>query len=211
MGHPDEQLMNTHIDTVIDTVIFDVGWVMVHLDFQPLLGYLGQNAQRYSIKEIVAAIDLEAHERGEFSGAALIDRLHGLTPTADREQIKRHWLDMFQPIAPMFDLARDLGLRYRVHLLSNVGDLHWAHLNAQYDLRGMVHDALPSFQAGVMKPDAEIYRLAEERFALTPARTVFIDDLEPNIIAARQRGWHGIQHQSHAQTVLALRALGVEC
>lgn len=193
----------------IDTVIFDVGWVMVHLNFQPLLGYLGQNAQSYTIKEIVAAIDLEAHERGEIGAALLIDRLHDLTPTADREQIKRHWLDMFEPVAPMFDLARALVPRYRVHLLSNVGDLHWAHLNARYDLRGLVHDALPSFQAGVMKPDAEIYRLAEERFALTPARTVFIDDLEPNVQAARQRGWHAIQHQSPEQTVLGLRELGL--
>lgn len=199
------------MNTLIDTVIFDVGWVLVHLDFQPLLGSLAKNSQQYTIKEIVAAIDLEAHERGEFSGSTLIDRLHALTPAADRAQIKRGWLDMFKPVMPMFDLARALSDRYRVHLLSNVGDLHWAHLNAQYDLRGLVDDALPSFQAGVMKPNAEIYRLAEERFELVPARTVFIDDLEPNILAARQRGWHAIRHQSPAQTVLSLRELGVDC
>jgi epoxide hydrolase-like predicted phosphatase len=199
------------MNTTIDTVIFDVGWVLVHLDFKALLECLGQDAQPYTIKEIVAAIDLEAHERGEIGAALLVDRLHGLAPTMEREQLKRHWLDMFRPDVSMFELARTLGARYRVHLLSNVGDLHWAHLNAQYDLRRLVHDALPSFQAGVMKPDAEIYRLAEERFELTPARTVFIDDLESNIMAARQRGWHGIRHQSHQQTVIELRELGVEC
>jgi epoxide hydrolase-like predicted phosphatase len=199
------------MNTTIDTVIFDVGWVLVQLDFKALLECLGQNTQPYSIKEIVAAIDLEAHERGDVSGALLVDRLHGLMPTVEREQLKRHWLDMFQPDASMFELARKLSTHYRVHLLSNVGDLHWAHLNAKYDLRRLVHDALPSFQAGVMKPDAEIYRLAEERFELTPARTVFIDDLEPNVMAARQRGWHAIQHQSHQQTVIELRKLGVTC
>lgn len=197
--------------TTIDTVILDVGWVLVELDYQPLLGCLAQNAQQYSMKEVVAAIDLEAHERGEFSGGALIDRLHGLTPGVDRMQIKRGWLDMFQPVEAMFDLVRRLGDRYRVHLLSNVGDLHWAHLNAKYDLRRLVDDALPSFQAGVMKPHAEIYRLAEERFELDPERTVFIDDLEPNVMAAELRGWHAIQHESPQKTIQSLRELGVEC
>lgn len=195
----------------IDTVIFDVGWVLVHLDFQPLLGNFRHSAPHYTIKEVAAAIDLEAHERGEIAGAALLDRLHGLTPEADRDLVKHGWLNMFQPVEPMFDLARSLGDRYRVHLLSNVGDLHWAHLNAQYDLCGLVDDALPSFQAGVMKPHAEIYRIAEERFELVPQRTVFIDDLEPNVQAARQRGWHAIQHRSPEETIQSLRKLGVDC
>ncbi len=204
------------VNTQIDTVIFDVGWVLVELDFRPLLGCLTEySAQlphhQYSMKEVIAAIDLEAHERGEFGGAALIDRLHGLTPAADRMQVKRGWLDMFTPVDAMFDLARTLGDRYRVHLLSNVGDLHWAHLNAKFDLRGLVDDVLPSFQAGVMKPNAEIYRLAEERFELDPERTVFIDDLESNVMAAQLRGWHAIQHLSPDETIASLRELGVEC
>lgn len=197
--------------TNIETVVFDVGWVLVELDFTALLTCLAHNQQNYTMKEVIAAIDLEAHERGEFNGAELIDRLHGLTPGADRMQVKRGWLDMFSPVQPMFDLARALSHRYQVHLLSNVGDLHWAHLNNTYDLRALAHDVLPSFQAGVMKPDAEIYRLAEERFQLTPARTVFIDDLPPNVDAARRRGWHAVQHVSPVKTLQALRDLGVEC
>lgn len=195
--------------TGIDTVIFDVGWVLVELDFKPLLSCLAQNAQQYKMQEVIAAIDLEAHERGEFDGAELVDRLHGLTPGVERMQVKRGWLDMFTPVRPMFDLARALSARYHVHLLSNVGDLHWAHLNNTFDLRALAHDVLPSFQAGVMKPDEEIYRLAEERFRLSPARTVFIDDLPPNVHTARRRGWHAIQHVSPAQTIQSLRDLGV--
>lgn len=196
--------------TQIDTVIFDVGWVLVQLDFKPLLECLSQNHQQYNIKEVIAAIDLEAHERGEFGGAGLIDRLHSLTPSVDRMQVKRGWLDMFTPVDEMFDLARSLGDQYRVHLLSNVGDLHWAHLNAKFNLRGMVDDALPSYQVGVMKPHAEIYRLAEERFELEPDRTVFIDDLESNVMAAQLRGWHAVHHESPQKTVAALRELGVQ-
>lgn len=197
--------------TQIDTVVFDVGWVLVELDFEPLLSCLACDERRFTIKEVIAAIDLEAHERGEMSSATLIDRLHGLVPGLDQMRVKRGWLDMFKPVQAMFELARQLSGRYRVHLLSNVGDLHWAHLNAQYDLRALAHDVLPSFEAGVMKPNAEIYRLAEQRFQLQPCCTVFIDDLEANVLAARQRSWHAIQHVSPTQTMQSLRDLGVAC
>jgi len=71
------------------------------------------------------------------------------------------------------------------------------------------HGALPSFLAGVMKPDAAIYEQAERRFALEPAATVFIDDRPENIASARERGWQGVVHRDPASTVAALAALGV--
>jgi len=92
----------------IDTVVFDVGWVLVHLDFAPLLTYLGTTGQCYTMPEVIAAINLEAHERGELSSARLIDNLLSLTPTLDRVRLKRCWLDMFSPVAAMFILARQL-------------------------------------------------------------------------------------------------------
>ena len=201
--------MNENKPGAIDTVVFDVGWVLVQLDFAPLLTYLGTTGQCYTMPEVIAAINLEAHERGELSSARLIDNLLSLTPTLDRVRLKRCWLDMFSPVAAMFILARQLSATYRVHLLSNVGALHWAHLNQLYDLRALGHGALTSFEAGVMKPDQAIYQLAEHRFALDPARTVFIDDLQSNVRAARSRGWHAIHHVDPESTIAALRELGV--
>ena len=205
------QLSGQLSNQVIDTVIFDVGRVLVALDFKLILGCLAQSKQAYTMPEVIAAIDLEAHERGEFPGEVLLDRLHGLSPGVERQAVYEGWLGMFEPVHEMFALARQLKQRYRVYLLSNVGDLHWAHLNEQYDLIGAVHDVLPSFQAGVIKPDEKIYELAEQQFNLTAQRTVFIDDLLPNVNTARQRGWHSIQHHTPQQTIQSLRELGVEC
>ena len=85
-----------------------------------------------------------------------------------------------------------------MYLLSNIGDLHWAHLSREYRLHALGHGALPSYLAGVMKPHAGIYAEAERRFALTPQHTVFIDDRADNIAAACARGWHGIVHADYA-------------
>jgi HAD superfamily hydrolase (TIGR01509 family) len=98
-----------------------------------------------------------------------------------------------------------------VFLLSNIGDLHWAHLAREYRLHALGHGALPSYVAGVMKPHAGIYAQAERRFTLEPAATVFIDDRADNVAAARARGWNGIVHQDHAGTLAGLRALAVSC
>jgi HAD superfamily hydrolase (TIGR01509 family) len=111
----------------------------------------------------------------------------------------------------MVELAHRLGERYRVYLLSNIGDLHWVHLSCEYRLHALGHGALPSYLAGVMKPHAGIYAQAEKRFALTPQHTVFIDDRPDNITAACTRGWHGIVHTDYPRTLAALRALAVRC
>jgi FMN phosphatase YigB (HAD superfamily) len=47
-------------------------------------------------------------------------------------------------------------------------------------------------------------------FALAPARTVFIDDLLPNVDTALQRGWQAIHHLGSDSTIERLRELGIE-
>ena len=103
----------------------------------------------------------------------------------DLEAAHSSWVDMFELQPAMVDLARRLSDRYRVYLLSNIGDLHWTHLSREYELHRIGHGALPSFLAGVMKPHDGIYVEAERRFSLTPAETVFVDDRAENIVAAR--------------------------
>jgi 2-haloacid dehalogenase len=118
---------------------------------------------------------------------------------------------MFELQPRMVDLAHRLSDRYRVYLLSNIGDLHWAHVSREYRLHHIGHGALLSYLAGVMKPHEGIYIEAERRFALEPSRTVFIDDRAENIAAAKARGWHGIVHSGYDTTLAELRALSVEC
>jgi HAD superfamily hydrolase (TIGR01509 family) len=97
-----------------------------------------------------------------------------------------------------------------VYLLSNIGDLHWAHISREYRIHHIGHGALLSYLAGVMKPHEGIYVEAERRFALEPAATVFIDDRAENIVAAKARGWYGIVHSGYDTTLAELRALAVE-
>ena len=63
----------------------------------------------------------------------------------DPAELRTQWLSMFERWDEMFELASGLMTDYRVYLLSNIGDLHWAHLDALYGLETMVHGACASF------------------------------------------------------------------
>ncbi len=60
---------------------------------------------------------------------------------------------------------------------------------------------------GMRKPEPEIYALTLERLGLPAAACVFVDDLEPNVVAAREAGMRGIVYRDTAQAIAELDAL----
>jgi len=196
---------------MIRNVVFDVGGVLVRLRYQPFIEYLvAAGIDMSDLPKWLEKVDLAAHERGEVSGEEMLRRIAAMARRPlDTNELRARWLDMFERWHEMCDLAAGLRDEYRVFLLSNIGDLHWEFLDREIGVSGIGHGALPSFRARACKPDPAIYRKAEELFGLEPARTVFIDDLMPNLDAARQRGWHVIHHLEPATTFGDLRLLGV--
>jgi 2-haloacid dehalogenase len=196
---------------MIRNVVFDVGGVLLRLRYQPFIEYLGRAGVDMSdLPAWLAEVDLAAHERGEITGDELLERVAAMARAPlDRRELQARWLDMFDRTHEMFELASGLMADYRVYLLSNVGDLHWRHLDAQYGLEDLVHGTLASFRVGAIKPSEAIYREAERRFELEPAATVFIDDLVPNVAGARTCGWQAIHHFDPVETRRQLRSLGL--
>lgn len=196
---------------MIRNIVFDVGGVLVRLRYQPFIDYLSAaGIDMTDLPAWLTKVDLSAHERGEMTGEQLLGRIAAMASRPlDPGELAARWLDMFDRAQEMLDLASGLMLSHRVYLLSNVGDLHWRHLNAEYGLEGVAHGVLTSFEAGAVKPQPEIYREAERRFAIDPSATVFIDDLPPNVAGAEACGWHAIHHRSPARTLERLRALGI--
>jgi 2-haloacid dehalogenase len=198
---------------LIRNVVFDVGQVFVRLDdrsFRGLLTEKGVDASDLNV--LLERVSFNDHETGKLHGIGLMERFAGLASMpVSAVDLHAKWIDMFELQPRMVDLAQRLSERYRVYLLSNVGDLHWAHLSREFRIHQIGHGALLSYLAGVMKPHEGIYVEAERRFALEPAATVFIDDRAENIVAAQARGWHGIVHSGYDTTLAELRALAVDC
>jgi len=198
---------------MIRNIVFDIGWVLVRFNYRPIIGLLeARGADVHDRDTVMQRIALAEHECGRVHGHGLLERIQAIArEPISLEEAHAHWVNMFELDAAMTELAQRLSERYRVYLLSNMGDLHWAHLSREFRLHAIGHGALPSFLAGVMKPHAAIYQEAERRFALEPAATVFVDDRADNVAAAGARGWAGIVHQDYDSTLAGLRRLGVAC
>lgn len=92
----------------------------------------------------------------------------------------------------------------RLYYLSNMPQPYARFLEKQHGFIRQFDGGVFSGDVQLVKPQPEIYELLEQRYALLPGRTVFIDDLEANVEAARARGWRGIVFNSPTQLLADL-------
>ncbi|WP_066372940.1 HAD family hydrolase [Herbidospora mongoliensis] len=142
-------------------------------------------------------------ERGEITALAFETALaaelrthDGVAPIA--EGLLTRMFAGFLPVEAMFEMlrrAREAG--YKTCLVSN----SWGN---EYDRTGWedAFDAVViSGEVGMRKPEPRIFAHAVGLVGLEPAECVFIDDIEANIVAARELGFTGILH-THADTTI---------
>ncbi len=77
-------------------------------------------------------------------------------------------------------------------IVSNMGDFVHEHMVRELGWLSRFDVLVWSYQLGIAKPDAAIYRYALERLGTQPAETLFIDDKEENVDAAIALGMKGI-------------------
>lgn len=191
----------------VKNIIFDFGNVLFDLDLPSIerhfRQYFGEKMEAASEKFRRDRV-FERYETGSLGTEEFADTLRFASdPPLSREQIVTAWNSIFigMPRA-RFDMLLDLRRRYKVFLLSNINDLHAAWIDA-YMLR---EHGIPDFQTRyfdavyyshlirLRKPDREIYEYVLADTGLVPEETVFFDDMEVNVEAARQVGIQGILH-----------------
>jgi HAD superfamily hydrolase (TIGR01509 family) len=194
---------------MVDNVVFDVGRVLIDLQYGAFFDLLqSRGASIASVEDFIDRADLHRYEHGEMSSAEFLERVNGLlSEPLPPAELAAAWNDLFSPIQEMLDLAALLKAHCGVYLLSNTSELHWEHLARTFAFDRICHDRLASYQVGAMKPDPEIFSAACQHFGLRPERTVFIDDLEKNVRGAQACGWYGVWHREIAATKAELQQL----
>ena len=147
--------------------------------------------------------DWAEFDRGGVEPAALAERIARRTglPLTEVQAVIAGVPDVLQPMSESLALLqrlRDGG--QRLHYLSNmpapyadVLESAHAHLFAHFD------GGLFSGRVRMIKPEREIFDHAAQQFGLEPAATLFIDDVAPNVAAARDAGWQALQFIDAAQ------------
>ncbi|MGR6923683.1 HAD family hydrolase [[Actinomadura] parvosata] len=152
---------------------------------------------------------VHALERGEIEGAAferdLAARLltvDGVPPVA--EGLLERMFAGFDRVEAMYDMLRDVrGHGVKTCLLSN----SWSNAYPRDDWDEIFDAVVISGEVGMRKPEPRIFEHALGRIGLAGEQCVFIDDIEANILAARELGIAGIHHRDAAGTIAELENL----
>lgn len=75
---------------------------------------------------------------------------------------------------------------------------------AHHGFEDITDDIVYSHEVGVAKPDPAVFALAGQRLGVRPHEVLFLDDVEDNVIAAREAGWHAVLH---GDTVMSIREM----
>jgi putative hydrolase of the HAD superfamily len=156
---------------------------------------------------------LYALERGEMSEVDFLDRVNdGLEPLlGHRPELHRFrevYFEALHPNEAMIELMRQLkaeGLRMAM-LTNNVREWEpvWRPMLPVDEIFETVVD---SGFVGVRKPEAPIYEMTIERLGVPAEACLFVDDLLPNIEAARALGMKAVHFRQNEQAIREIRAL----
>ncbi|QGJ69599.1 Haloacid dehalogenase-like hydrolase [Planctomycetales bacterium 10988] len=100
---------------------------------------------------------------------------------------------------------------YRLGLLSNTNELHWQWIcKHQYSLIPSVFEVcILSYEAGSIKPAAEIFHLASETAKVPPEDIFYIDDIAGHVEGAKAIGIDAVQYRNTPQLVEEIRKRGI--
>jgi putative hydrolase of the HAD superfamily len=116
-------------------------------------------------------------------------------PVATDSQIEDAWYSMILDIpTSRVKVVQELSKNYKVYLFSNTNQIHIERLHRAFkaehgiDFPSLFVKDFYSHEIHERKPDLSSYKKVIELSGINPEESIFIDDLEKNIVGAQQSG-----------------------
>lgn len=173
--------------------LFDLGNVLLDFDFDPAFRTLAKTGKTTpdQIRDYFVQSGLEVL----FDGGQITPRQfysetrRALKLAVSYERFTSIWNKIFTPDRKMVKLARTLGKKFRLVLLSNTNAMHAKHAETRYPaIMGTFDRRLYSFRERLRKPDHELYRRAVKACGVKPQEVFYIDDRADFTGAAAELG-----------------------
>ena len=180
----------------IQAVVFDVGKVLVRWERDlPFRRLIPDQAARAYFMDVVIPLEWHSqHDAGRGAEAMIAERSAEFPAHA---QLIRAWLTQFNetipgPVPGSTEIVEELAAGgVPLYAITNFGADTWAGFRPSYPLFDRFRDIVVSGDERLAKPDPAIYTLAAARFGLPASAMLFVDDSLPNVVSARECGWHG--------------------
>ena len=189
---------------MINTIVFDMGGVLIDFGAELFSRRLRVTAQEQEllVRYVLRTADWVRLDRGTITEEEVYAHACAKLPKelhAAAEYIIYHWNEPIVPIEGTAEIVRELKEKgYTLYLLSNASRRqheYWPEIPGSGCFSGKVISA----DLHLLKPEAAIYQALFDKFDLTPANCIFIDDFPPNIEAAENAGMQGIVFHDAAQ------------
>ncbi|GAB2650773.1 HAD family phosphatase [Emticicia sediminis] len=185
-------------------VIFDFGNVIINIEFQRIYQTFAKFTSKspaYIEKKITEDQIFRRYESGQFTDEEFREVIRQTLgfPLSDHE-VDTAWNAILLDIpTDRIDLIHNIRQKYPVYLLSNTNNIHITasnnYLKKAHGINNLdlLFDKLYlSYEMGLWKPDAEIYREVLRANKLQPNEVIFFDDNHHNIESAKAIGMQTI-------------------
>lgn len=201
--------------TTIDTIIFDLGGVLIDWNPEYLFRKIfdDEMEMRHFLREITTPEWNELQDAGRPLAEAtewLVAR-HPAYESPIRAYYGR-WEEMLggaveATVAILEQLHRQR--KHRLYALTNWSDETFPVARERFPFLRLFEGILVSGREKVKKPDPRIYQLILQRYSIEPARALFIDDSPRNVAGAETVGMRALHFESPGQLARQLQELGV--
>jgi glucose-1-phosphatase len=186
--------------TNIKNIVFDLGNVLLNLDFDASIRAfqkLGLNSEVVNKQQAYADPIFYELETGKTTPEEFRIQVRRIlnNPEATDQQIDDAWCAMIRDIPEKrVEMLKVLAKNYDVYLFSNTNAIHIKRLHKEFrEMYGIEFPSLfvkdfYSHEIHERKPDLNSYLKVIELSGITPAETLFVDDLEKNILGAEKAG-----------------------
>lgn len=199
---------------MIDAIVFDLGGVLI--DWNPRYLYRQLFASEAQVEWFLREVCPQSWNHQQDAGRPFAEAIR------ERQALYPRWAPHIAAyfdrwpemlggaLQPTVALLNELRRGYRVLALTNWSAETFPHAQARFDFLRWFEGIVVSGELGMAKPQPEIFQHLIRTYGLQPHRTAFIDDVEVNVVAAREQGLHAVRFVSADQVREALRALGVK-
>jgi len=198
----------------IRAVIFDYGEVLCHRppeeEFRRLANVFGADAKSF---QALWDKNRGAFDRGDITAEAYWTALaEDAGAELDRQQLDQvckwdveMWGNANSGMVRWLGLLRPGGIK--TGLLSNIHPAMIAYLRENFDWLELFDFKTFSAEVRLIKPDPAIYEHTLRGLGVRAGETLFVDDREINVLAARELGIHALQFRSVAELRRDLEAI----
>jgi len=182
---------------MVKNVVFDLGNVLLDFNSDEIIAdHVKDEKLHQQISEnIFNSKEWILLDRGEITAKEATNRF--INRMSDKEKLVReimdNWKHYLTPIQANVEVLNNIAQKsINLYVLSNFHKEAFEEVYEKYDFFSHFDGMIISYREKTVKPEKEIYEKLINRYNLKPDSTLFIDDSERNIEAAKKLGFKTI-------------------